>query len=101
MKPVIAAGSVELRSERGGRRLQAMPLPPREARWPSSPLSVDTRGRTHRDSSSRAPLCRATECFGLARLLAGEAAVVLMTEICGASNAKAQRALGSTLRYLR
>jgi nucleoside-diphosphate-sugar epimerase len=35
----------------------------------------------------------------LARLLAGEAGVVLMTEIRGASNAKAKRELGWTLRY--
>jgi nucleoside-diphosphate-sugar epimerase len=35
----------------------------------------------------------------LARLLAGEAAVVLMTESRGASNAKAKRELGWTLRY--
>jgi nucleoside-diphosphate-sugar epimerase len=34
-----------------------------------------------------------------ARLLAGEAAVVLMTEIRGASNAKAKRELGWRLRY--
>jgi nucleoside-diphosphate-sugar epimerase len=36
---------------------------------------------------------------GLARLLAGEAGVVLMTEIRGASNEKAKRELGWTLRY--
>ena len=36
---------------------------------------------------------------GLARLLAGESGVVLMTEIRGASNAKAKRELGWTLRY--
>ena len=35
----------------------------------------------------------------LARLLAGEAGVVLMTEIRGASNAKAKRELGWTPRY--
>ena len=35
----------------------------------------------------------------LARLLAGEAGVVLMTEIRGASNAKAKHELGWTLRY--
>ena len=35
----------------------------------------------------------------LARLVAGEAAVVLMTEVRGASNAKAKRELGWTLRY--
>ena len=35
----------------------------------------------------------------LARLLAGEAGVALMTEIRGASNAKAKRDLGWTLRY--
>jgi nucleoside-diphosphate-sugar epimerase len=35
----------------------------------------------------------------LARLAAGEAGVVLMTEIRGASNAKAKRELGWTLRY--
>jgi hypothetical protein len=35
----------------------------------------------------------------LARLLAGEAGVVLMTEIRGSSNAKARRELGWTLRY--
>jgi len=35
----------------------------------------------------------------LARLLAGEVGVVLMTEIRGASNAKAQRDLGWTLRH--
>ena len=35
----------------------------------------------------------------LGRLLAGEAATVLMTEIRGASNAKAKRELGWTLRY--
>jgi nucleoside-diphosphate-sugar epimerase len=35
----------------------------------------------------------------LARLLAGEAGVVLMTDIRGASNAKAKRELGWTLRY--
>jgi nucleoside-diphosphate-sugar epimerase len=35
----------------------------------------------------------------LARLLAGEAVVVLMTEIRGASNAKAKRELGWSLRY--
>jgi nucleoside-diphosphate-sugar epimerase len=35
----------------------------------------------------------------LARLLAGEAGVVMMTEIRGASNAKAKRALGWELRY--
>jgi nucleoside-diphosphate-sugar epimerase len=35
----------------------------------------------------------------LARILAGEAGVVLMTEIRGASNAKAKRELGWTLRY--
>jgi nucleoside-diphosphate-sugar epimerase len=35
----------------------------------------------------------------LARLLAGEAAVVMGTEIRGASNAKAKRELGWTLRY--
>ena len=35
----------------------------------------------------------------LARLLAGEVGVVLMTEIRGASNAKAQRELGWTLRH--
>ena len=35
----------------------------------------------------------------LARLVAGEAAVVLMTEARGASNAKAKRELGWTLRY--
>ena len=35
----------------------------------------------------------------LARLLAGESGVVLMTEIRGASNAKAKRELGWTLRY--
>ena len=35
----------------------------------------------------------------LARLLAGEAGVVLITEIRGASNAKARRELGWTLRY--
>jgi nucleoside-diphosphate-sugar epimerase len=35
----------------------------------------------------------------LARLLAGEAGVALMTEIRGASNAKAKRQLGWTLRY--
>jgi nucleoside-diphosphate-sugar epimerase len=36
---------------------------------------------------------------GLARLLAGEAVVVLSTEARGASNAKAKRELGWTLRY--
>jgi nucleoside-diphosphate-sugar epimerase len=36
---------------------------------------------------------------GLARLLAGEAAVALMTEARGASNAKAKRELGWTLRH--
>jgi nucleoside-diphosphate-sugar epimerase len=36
---------------------------------------------------------------GLARLFAGEAAVVLITEARGASNAKAKRELGWTLRY--
>jgi nucleoside-diphosphate-sugar epimerase len=36
---------------------------------------------------------------GLARLLAGEAPVVLITEARGASNAKAKRELGWTLRY--
>jgi nucleoside-diphosphate-sugar epimerase len=35
----------------------------------------------------------------LARLVGGEAGVVLMTEIRGASNAKAKRELGWTLRY--
>jgi len=35
----------------------------------------------------------------LARLLAGEAGVVLITEIRGASNAKARRELGWTPRY--
>jgi nucleoside-diphosphate-sugar epimerase len=35
----------------------------------------------------------------LARLVAGVSAVVLMTEIRGASNAKAKRELGWTLRY--
>jgi nucleoside-diphosphate-sugar epimerase len=35
----------------------------------------------------------------LARLLAGEASVAMMTEIRGASNAKAKRELGWTLRY--
>jgi 2-alkyl-3-oxoalkanoate reductase len=35
----------------------------------------------------------------LGRLLAGEAATVMMTEIRGASNAKARRELGWTLRY--
>jgi nucleoside-diphosphate-sugar epimerase len=35
----------------------------------------------------------------LARLVAGEAGVVLMTETRGASNAKAKRELGWTLRY--
>ncbi len=35
----------------------------------------------------------------LARLIAGEAAVVLMTEIRGASNMKAKRELGWLLRY--
>jgi 2-alkyl-3-oxoalkanoate reductase len=35
----------------------------------------------------------------LARLLAGETGVVMMTEIRGASNAKAKRDLGWTLRY--
>jgi nucleoside-diphosphate-sugar epimerase len=35
----------------------------------------------------------------LARLLAGEVGLVLMTEIRGASNAKAKRELGWTLRY--
>jgi 2-alkyl-3-oxoalkanoate reductase len=35
----------------------------------------------------------------LAQLLAGEAGVVLMTEIRGASNEKAKRELGWTLRY--
>jgi nucleoside-diphosphate-sugar epimerase len=35
----------------------------------------------------------------LARLLAGEAGIALMTEIRGASNAKAKRDLGWTLRY--
>ena len=35
----------------------------------------------------------------LARLLAGEAGVVLMTEVRGASNAKAKRELGWSLRY--
>jgi 2-alkyl-3-oxoalkanoate reductase len=35
----------------------------------------------------------------LARLLAGESGVALMTEIRGASNAKAKRELGWTLRY--
>ena len=35
----------------------------------------------------------------LARIVAGEAAVVLMTEVRGASNAKAKRKLGWTLRY--
>jgi nucleoside-diphosphate-sugar epimerase len=35
----------------------------------------------------------------LARLVAGEAGVVLMTEIRGASNTKAKRELGWTLRY--
>ncbi len=36
---------------------------------------------------------------GLARLVAGEAAVFLMTEARGVSNAKAKRELGWTLRY--
>jgi len=36
---------------------------------------------------------------GLARILAGEAGVVLMTEVRGASNAKAKRELGWSLRY--
>ena len=35
----------------------------------------------------------------LARLLAGEAAVVMGTEVRGASNAKAKRELGWALRY--
>jgi hypothetical protein len=35
----------------------------------------------------------------LGRLLAGEAAVVMMTEVRGASNAKAKRELGWQLRY--
>ena len=35
----------------------------------------------------------------LARPLAGEAAVVMMTEVRGASNAKAKRELGWTPRY--
>jgi hypothetical protein len=35
----------------------------------------------------------------LARLFAGEAAVVMATEARGASNAKAKRELGWTLRY--
>jgi nucleoside-diphosphate-sugar epimerase len=35
----------------------------------------------------------------VARLVAGEVSVVLMTEIRGASNAKAKRELGWTLRY--
>jgi hypothetical protein len=35
----------------------------------------------------------------LARLIAGEAAVMLGTEARGASNAKAKRELGWTLRY--
>jgi 2-alkyl-3-oxoalkanoate reductase len=35
----------------------------------------------------------------VARLVAGEAGVVLMTESRGASNAKAKRELGWTLRY--
>ena len=35
----------------------------------------------------------------LGRLLAGEAATVMMTEVRGASNAKAKRELGWTLRY--
>ncbi len=35
----------------------------------------------------------------LARLAAGEAGVVLMTEVRGASNAKAKRELGWTLRH--
>jgi nucleoside-diphosphate-sugar epimerase len=36
---------------------------------------------------------------GLARLLAGKAAVVLITEARGTSNAKAKRELGWTPRY--
>jgi hypothetical protein len=35
----------------------------------------------------------------VARLLAGEAAVMIGTESCGASNAKAKGELGWTLRY--
>ena len=35
----------------------------------------------------------------LARLLSGEAGVVMMTEIRGAANAKAKRELGWQLRY--
>jgi hypothetical protein len=35
----------------------------------------------------------------LARLMAGEAGVVLMTEIRGASNARVRREFGWTLRY--
>jgi nucleoside-diphosphate-sugar epimerase len=35
----------------------------------------------------------------LARLVAGEPGVIMMTEIRGASNAKAKRELGWTLRY--
>ena len=34
-----------------------------------------------------------------ARIVAGESGVVLMTDIRGASNAKAKRELGWTLRY--
>jgi hypothetical protein len=41
---------------------------------------------------------RRAPCW-LSRLLAGEAGVVLMTEIRGTSNAKARRELGWTLRY--
>jgi 2-alkyl-3-oxoalkanoate reductase len=35
----------------------------------------------------------------LARLIAGEGAVMMGTEMCGASNAKAKRELSWTLRY--
>ena len=48
-----------------------------------------------RSARSRRGTCRA----GSPGSLAGEAGVVLMTEIRGASNAKAKRELGWTLRY--
>ena len=66
---------------------------------------VDDEPDARRSRSSRSwqrPSMRsrpATFPAGSARLLGGEAAVMMMTEIRGASNAKAKRELGWELRY--
>jgi hypothetical protein len=74
-------------------------MPPTTAAGRRNNLASLKAGARYREATGRPTVSASLSCGSRSAYFAGEAAVMMGTESRGASNAKAKRELGWTLRY--